>query len=215
MLAIYNKWVSADMELDERGRAPTGYEAYTLDKGKELVAVVDGPVKPCSFGLNANGGKLDDGCYALRDILAFARAGLRGLRVVRGDARQNPYDKRVERLERHKNGSTMNKQEVADKQKIASELVRIARELVDETRTAANQYEKRLPNRQPSRSLVVNPKDDDDTLWRTYMWYIWGEGHGAWVRQRGFGTLKPGETAQNEVKQIEREEGVTIALIVL
>jgi hypothetical protein len=59
---------------------PGHYEALSLTSGRAL-ATVTGPGEIVqSFGVDM--WRLSDGDYALRDILAFARRGERGLSVV-------------------------------------------------------------------------------------------------------------------------------------
>lgn len=79
MLTISQTWVPT---IDEDG-ARSGYHALNASGKGTLVAVVAGPVAKEILGHSGNdGGRLDDGVYVLRDILAFARRGERGLSIA-------------------------------------------------------------------------------------------------------------------------------------
>jgi hypothetical protein len=78
MLTISQTWVPT---YDEDNRA-SGYHALNASGKGHQIAVVAGPVIKASLGHDSDGGQLDDGLYALRDILAFARRGERGLSIA-------------------------------------------------------------------------------------------------------------------------------------
>jgi DNA-directed RNA polymerase subunit RPC12/RpoP len=82
--------------MDEEGRS-NGYDGYNVSGKGRFIAEIDGPVSKCDLGDGVDGGHLNDGRYALRDVLSYARLGLKGLQVVRGDAYLNSYDREVAR----------------------------------------------------------------------------------------------------------------------
>lgn len=78
MIAISQTWVHTINEDGER----SGYHALNASGKGTRVALVAGPVTKDSLGHDSDGGRLDDGVYVLRDILAFARRGERGLSIA-------------------------------------------------------------------------------------------------------------------------------------
>ena len=83
-LTINSKFFKAAMEEDERGYAPSGYVGYTTEPGKH-VATIEGDFQLADpkmhFGVTMI--VLDGGTWAMRDVLAMAKRGERGLKVVR------------------------------------------------------------------------------------------------------------------------------------
>ncbi|MFT4177530.1 MAG: hypothetical protein QM627_12870 [Luteolibacter sp.] len=59
----------------------TSYEAYNISGRGRIVATITGEMKPAKhFGADMIA--LDDGTYALRDILSFAQRNMRGLTLI-------------------------------------------------------------------------------------------------------------------------------------
>ena len=83
-VTIYRKWMPTVNEWQRRD----GYWALNTTGG-DPVAVISGPVEVVVEG-GIEWGLLDDRHYALRDVLAFARAGKHGLAIAEdrgGDVR--------------------------------------------------------------------------------------------------------------------------------
>jgi hypothetical protein len=60
---------------------PSSYKALNISGRGKLVATVTGPMTAAKH-YNADMVSMDDGTWALRDILDFAKAGLRGLSMA-------------------------------------------------------------------------------------------------------------------------------------
>jgi hypothetical protein len=59
----------------------TSYKAYNISGRGKLVAKIQGDMTPAKH-FDADMITLDDGTYALRDILSFAQRGMRGLTLI-------------------------------------------------------------------------------------------------------------------------------------
>lgn len=81
-ITINKHFEMATCEINEDGSQPAGYWALNASGKGEVVALVAGPVELADMGYGAEGGKIGDDVYALRDVLAFARRGERGLSVI-------------------------------------------------------------------------------------------------------------------------------------
>ena len=66
--------------------------------GRHIATISGDGIKLGDLGYNTTGVTMpdDNATYCLRDVLAFARIGVRGLGIVDGDATPNAYDLRVQ-----------------------------------------------------------------------------------------------------------------------
>jgi len=79
------------------GSAAQGGTYNALGRGRHIATIGGDGIKLGDLGFGVEGVTMpdDNKTYCLRDALAFARLGLRGLCVVDGDANLNAYDLRV------------------------------------------------------------------------------------------------------------------------
>ena len=82
-LTINSKFFKATMEDDGNGYAPSGYVGYTTGPGQH-VATIEGNFQLADpkMHFGATMIVLDGKTWAMRDVLAMAKRGERGLRVI-------------------------------------------------------------------------------------------------------------------------------------
>ena len=88
------------MKIEIYGSKKNGgtYNVEGRRHGGHIATISGEGIKHGDLGFGAAGVTMpdDDKTYCLRDVLAFARLGVRGLSIVDGDATLNAYDLRVQ-----------------------------------------------------------------------------------------------------------------------